>query len=77
MRRQYHSRRVGDRTFIWDVHRLRDLTREHPVVDIPLSHISELDEVFWFRTASPTCRAVSIRLPLCTRRAGETQLIAA
>jgi hypothetical protein len=59
MRRQYHSRRVGDRNFIWDVNRLLDLTREHLVVEIPLSRISELDEGFWFGTASPTCRAVA------------------
>ena len=59
MRRQYHSRRVGSRTFIWDVHRLLDLTREYQVVDIPISHISELDEAFWFCTVSPTCRAVA------------------
>ena len=48
MRRQYHSRQVGGRNLIWDVHRLEELTEYYPVKEISLSSISELDELFWF-----------------------------
>ena len=59
MRRQYHSRSVKDRMYIWDLHRLIELTRRYPVQQVPLSRIAELDECFWFQSEPATCRAVA------------------
>jgi hypothetical protein len=64
MRRQYHSRLIGGRTLIWDVHRLVELTRHYPARQIPLSSIAELDECFWFDGATATCRAVALHAKL-------------
>jgi hypothetical protein len=64
MRRQYHSRYVGDRNLIWDVHRLVELTQSHPVRQVPLSSIRELDELFWFDGVAATCRAVALHAKL-------------
>ena len=64
MRRQYHSRNVGGRTLIWDVHRLIELTRHHPVRQVPLSRIAELDECFWFDGEPATCRAIALHAKL-------------
>jgi hypothetical protein len=64
MRRQYHSRHSGENLLIWDVHRLIDLTRKHPVRQVPLSSISELDECFWFEGELATCRAVALHAQL-------------
>jgi hypothetical protein len=62
--RQYHSHIVGDRNLIWDVHRLVTLTRGHPVRQVPLSRIAELDESFWFGDERATCRAVALHAKL-------------
>ncbi len=59
MRRQYHSRRVDGHTLIWDVHRLVALSRDLPVVDVPLRAIAELDEPFWGDGGKLTCREVA------------------
>jgi hypothetical protein len=65
MRRQYHSRRVGGRNLIWDVHRLVKLTQNYSVQQVPLSQITELDESFWFGGDEPaTCRAVALHAKL-------------
>src|SRR5262245_10165623 len=58
MRRQYHSRLVDGRRLIWDIHRLVALTQDHPVKEVSLASIRELDENFWFDGLPPTCRAV-------------------
>jgi hypothetical protein len=64
MRRQYHSHIVSGRNLIWDVHRLVKLTRSHPVRQVPLSRIAELDECFWFGDERATCRAVALHAKL-------------
>ena len=64
MRRQYHSREVDGRNFIWDVHRLVELTKLLPVKDLRLSLIHELDECFWFEGTRPTCREVAVHARL-------------
>lgn len=64
MRRQYHSRVVAGRVYIWDVHRLVILTREYPARKVALSLIGELDECFWFAEAAATCRAVALHAKL-------------
>src|SRR5882757_874823 len=64
MRRQYHSRHIGGRNLIWDVHRLIELARHYPVRQVSLSRISELDECFWFDGVTATCRAVALHAKL-------------
>lgn len=64
MRRQYHSRIVDGRTYIWDVHRLVNLSRDFPVQKLALSLIGELDECFWFGDEPATCRAVALHAKL-------------
>jgi hypothetical protein len=64
MRRQYHTRQVGDRNLIWDVHRLVELTKRFPVKEVPLSSIAELNESFWFDRTEPTCREVALHARL-------------
>lgn len=62
MRRQYHSLETAAGRLIWDVHRLVELSRELPVIEIPLQSIREFDERFWFggpEDQPPTCREVA------------------
>ena len=58
MRKQYHFRRTGDDTLIWDCDRLVELSRGLPRVMIPLDSIRELDEAYWGGggEAHMTCR---------------------
>lgn len=66
MRKQYHSRRVGADTWIWDVHRLVRLSRALPVRSVPVSEIAEADENWWFQDsdALATPRAIAAHLAL-------------
>ena len=60
IRAQYHIRRVGAQTHIWEVRKLVALAASLPVADIPLTAIAEIDEPYWFDATGdvPTCRAV-------------------
>ncbi len=59
MRKQYHFRRSGADTLIWDVDRLVELSRDLPRVRVPLDEIQELDEAYWGdEGTSLTCREV-------------------
>lgn len=58
MRRQYHFRKIGDDTHIWDVHRLIELTRAFPVKKVPLAGIQELNEAYWFPKQHPTTQQI-------------------
>ena len=51
MRRQYHFRKIGDDTHIWDVHRLVELTRAFPVKKVALAGIQELNEAYCFQSS--------------------------
>ena len=44
----------------WDVFRLIRLSRDLPVIDVPISDIQELDEGFWYDLgdARPSCRNI-------------------
>lgn len=66
MRKQYHSRRVGAGTWIWDVHRLVWLSKSLPVLSVPISEIAEADENWWFQDsdAPPTPRAIAAHMAL-------------
>ena len=52
MRKQYHFRKVGDNTYIWDVHRLVELTQDLSVKSVLLTEIQELHEAYWFHCCS-------------------------
>lgn len=69
MRKQYHSRQVGDDTFTWDVHSLVKLSTDLPVKLVPLGNIAELDENWWFANgkdiASP--RAIAHHMELVNK----------
>jgi hypothetical protein len=60
LRPQYHFRRVGPDTLIWDVRKLAERARDLPVLDHPLAAIAEIDEPYWFDATdgTATCRAV-------------------
>ena len=59
MRKQYHHRKVGDDTHLWDVHRLVRLARDITPEMIPISDITEVDENWWYQEpgAVPTPRS--------------------
>ncbi len=61
LRPQYHFRKVGAQTHIWDVRQLLMEAADLPIVHIPLADIRELDETYWYDDAAnvPTCRAVA------------------
>ena len=46
---------------VWEAERLWDLSRELPIKTVPLSNITNFDDVCWFHSsrAKPTCRAVA------------------
>jgi len=58
VRKQYHFRRSGDDTLIWDCDRLVALSSELPREKVPLDSIRELDETYWRSDgeAPMTCR---------------------
>lgn len=61
MRKQYYSRRINGKNYIWDVDRLVELSKDFKPKDVPLTSIKELDENFWFGAENdiPTCRAIA------------------
>lgn len=58
MRKQYHFREVGEDTYIWDVHRLVELSQNFKVKNILLSEIKELNEAYWFSDIHPTTQQI-------------------
>lgn len=62
MRQQYHHRKRGSDTLIWNVNKLVEQSSSMHVVEILLSDIKELDETFWYSETDgniPTCRSVA------------------
>lgn len=61
LRKQYHFRPSSNGFYAWDVGRLIKLAQGLPVVEIPLSEVAELDELWWFQTEDdrPTPRALA------------------
>ena len=59
IRPQYHFRKDGGRTLIWDVRAMiaRVEAANLPIIDVALSDIPEIDEPYWFNTP-PNCRAI-------------------
>ena len=65
MRKQYHFWPGVSGLDAWDVGRLICLSREFPIIDLEVSTIGEVDNVYWFdETAPPTVRAVVEHLRL-------------
>lgn len=66
MRKQYHTRTVGNEQHTWDVHRLVRLAKELPTTVVPLSQIAEADEVWWYRDEDdvPTPRSIATHMAL-------------
>lgn len=58
MRKQYHFRQVGEDTYIWDVHRLVELSQNFATIEIALTEIRELNESYWFPNTHPTTQEI-------------------
>ncbi|MCU4358360.1 hypothetical protein [Acinetobacter ursingii] len=58
MRKQYHFRQVGHDTYIWDIHRLVDLSKDFKIKEILLDQILELNEAYWFPDQSPSTQQI-------------------
>lgn len=58
MRKQYHFRQVGEETYIWNVHRLVELSQNLPTQQVLLSEIKELNEAYWFPHTYPTTQQI-------------------
>lgn len=60
MRKQYFFRPSEHGYKAWDVDRLVESTRDHPVILVKLEDIAELDENFWYNGAKdvPTVRSL-------------------
>lgn len=66
MRRQYHPHKTEKGVLVWDVHRLVELSRSLPVIEVPIASIKELDERSWFEESvePPTCKEVAFHAKL-------------
>jgi len=60
VRKQYHFRRSGEDTLIWDVDRLVKLSIGLPRITIQVDSVRELDEAYWSGAGQEpmTCREV-------------------
>ena len=58
MRKQYHFRQAGEDTFIWNVHRLVELSANFQIKNVCLSEIQELNEAYWFPDTHPTIQQI-------------------
>ena len=60
MRKQYHFWPGKHGLDAWDVDRLIELSRELPVIEVPLASIEEVDSNYWFGGGfgEPTVRQV-------------------
>ena len=60
MRTQYHFRPGVERLDAWDVARLIELSRDLPVVEVPVDSLGEIDSNSWFGDGfgEPTVRRV-------------------
>ncbi len=66
MRKQYHLRASAAGLLAWDIDQLIALTKNLTLVQIPLAHLAELDENYWYSTADtqPTCRSIAQHMRL-------------
>ncbi|MEM9104181.1 MAG: hypothetical protein AAGC96_00890 [Pseudomonadota bacterium] len=61
MRKQYHTRKVGPDTHVWDVHKLIRASKHLPVIEVPVEDITEIDENWWYQEpgAVPSPRSMA------------------
>jgi hypothetical protein len=61
MRKQYFLLPSSPGFHAWDVDKLVESTRNHPIVHVPLANIAELDENFWYNGEKdvPTVRSLA------------------
>ena len=62
LRQQYYFKKSGEDTYIWDVHRLIELSKDLEVITQPLDKIIELDTAYWFggdEGKPATCKAIA------------------
>ena len=72
MRRQYHSRNTAQGNYVWDIHRLIELSRELPVIEVSVSQILENENAFWSQGPS---RMLSVKdVALHAKLINETDL---
>ncbi len=69
MRKQYHSRRVGPDTHVWDVHKLIRASKHLEAVEIPVEDIAEIDENWWYQQPGsiPTPRSIAQHMMMVER----------
>ena len=53
LRQQYHFRKSDKGLLAWDVLKLIKMTNGFEVIEVPLSEIRELKEVYWFGLGAP------------------------
>jgi hypothetical protein len=60
MRKQYHFWPGEHGLDAWDVDRLVELSRDFPLIEVPLDSIAELDSNYWFGNGfgEPTVRKI-------------------
>ena len=59
IRTQYHFRKVGADTQIWEVRKLLSMAEHLPVVYWPVSRIAEVEEDYWTANNDPlSCRSI-------------------
>ncbi len=61
MRKQYHFRNSSQGLLVWDIDNLIRLAADLKAVEVPLSTISELNELYWYDSQDdePTCRSIA------------------
>lgn len=62
MRRQYHQRQTDEGLFLWDVHRLVELSRFLPIKDVKVDPILDHEDSYWFQPDQPHATARDIAL---------------
>lgn len=53
LHQQYHFRNSERGLLAWDVLKLIELSKDFEVIQVPLSSIEELKEVYWFSLGAP------------------------
>lgn len=66
MRKQYFLLPSSPGFHAWDVDKLVESTGNHPIVNVPLANIAELDENFWYNGEKdvPTVRSLAEHMQL-------------
>ena len=67
MRQQYHSVQTEKGKYVWNVHRLVEIVKNMPVIEVPLKDITELDEAYWHEEGGgkkPIARDIALHAKL-------------